>query len=225
MNFLQICQQVRELSGISGVGPTSVLNQSGEMLRIVNWVKSSWIDVQNISPYWNWMYRPFSFTTTTNQQAYTLAQMGTPDLRRLDNDSLRSYVTSAGIANEEYMQYWNWLEFYDVYLYGQTQFGKPYMFAVDPQQKNLNLALVPDSTGYTIRGRYWQVPQEFVNNDDEPGLPSEYHMIIVYRALMKYAGYANAPEQKQEAIENYYRLLTALQNDQLPNVQMGSALA
>jgi len=35
MNFLQLAQRVRQEAGISGDGPVSVVNQTGEMKRVV----------------------------------------------------------------------------------------------------------------------------------------------------------------------------------------------
>ena len=73
MNFLEITKRTRELAGIAGTGPTTTLSQTGEMGRLVNWVKQSWIDIQNLHQTWNFMLTELSFATVAAQKDYTLA--------------------------------------------------------------------------------------------------------------------------------------------------------
>jgi hypothetical protein len=88
----------------------------------------------------------------------------------------------------------------------------------------LNLGAVPDAV-YTAYGDYYRKAVSLAVSADTPAMPSQFHMAIVYRALMKYAGFDAAPEVKQEAIENYKMLMQALERDQLPDVYGPSALA
>ncbi len=220
MTFLEIVKATRELAGITGSGPVTTVNQLGEMLRLVNWVKQSWLDLQNLHKTWNFLLVDLSFTTVAAQGDYTLANMGASNLRQLDAESLRCQRADSDLRNRQFMEPWDWRHFRDTYRYNNLVQGRPIRFAVDPKDKSVCLAAVPDDA-YLITGRYWTKPVAFVNDTDVPAIPDEYHMLIAYWALSKYAGYEAAAEAKQEAMENKARMLTALEIDQLPSMTVG----
>lgn len=223
MTFLEICQRTRELAGIAGTGPTTTVNQTGEMGRLVNWVKQSWIDIQNLQQTWNFMLTDLSFTTVQGQGDYTLANMNASTLRKLDGESLRCEVTASGYQNRQFLEKWDWAQFRDMYRFNTLTPGRPVRFAVDPKNKSVCLAATPDATGYTITGRYWTQPVTLAADADVPAMPEQFHMLIAYWALSKYAGYEAATEAKQEAMENTARLLNALSVDQLPDMLLGGS--
>lgn len=223
MTFLELCQSTRELAGIAGTGPSTTVGQSGEMLRLVNWVKKSWVDIQNLHQSWNFLLADLSFTTTAGKGDYSLAEIGASDLKRLDKTSLRCQMTSMGYANRQFMEEWDWIDFRDMYRFNNLVQGRPIRFSVDPKDKALCLAAIPDAGGYTITGRYWTRPVTLAADADVPAMPEQFHMLIVYWALSKYAGYESAAEVKQEAAENVARLRSALEIDQLPDITIGSS--
>ena len=149
--------------------------------------------------------------------------MNASNLRMLDDTSLRCQQTSMGYQNRQFMETWDWMSFRDVYRFNNLVEGRPIRYAVDPVNKNVCLAAIPDAIGYTITGRYWTQPVALVNDTDVPAIPDQYHMLIVYWALSKYAGYEAAMEVKQEALENKGKLLSALESDQLPSMYLGSS--
>lgn len=218
MDFLALCKRTRELAGIAGTGPVTVVGQVGELGRLVNWVAKSWIDIQNLHKTWNFLITDLSFQTVASQGDYTLSDMSASTMRQLDMDSLRCQTVS--IADRQFMEPWDWTAFRDVYRFNNLTEGRPIRFAVDPKNKNLCLAAVPDGI-YTITGRYYSKPVELTVDADVPNIPDEYHMLIPYWALSKYAGYEAAPEAKQEAIENMGKLMAALVADQLPGITIG----
>lgn len=224
MNFLELCQRTRELAGISGVGPSSTQAQSGEMLRVVHWVQSSWIDIQNLHKNWNFLYKDFSFSTTEGKGEYTPLEMGAQYLRMMDEATLRCYRTDMGILNRQFMDRWEFSAFRDTYRYNTLVQNRPTRFAVDPKDKSLWVASIPDASPYTIEGRYWSRPVALANDSDVPAMPDEYHMLIPYWALSKYAGLEAAPEAKAEAEQNKTPLLSALRNDQLPEMTLGGSM-
>lgn len=221
--FLELCQSTRELAGIAGTGPSTTIAQTGELKRLVNWVAQSWIDIQNLHKSWNFLIADLSFTTVASQGDYTLANMNASDLRTLDKTTLRCQQTAMGISNRQFMEPWDYTSFRDLYRFNNLVEGRPIRFAVDPANKSLMLAAIPDATGYTITGKYWKKPVALALDADTPAIPSEYHMLIVYWALSKYAGYEAAMEVKQEAMENKFKLLAALEADQLPDMHLGTS--
>lgn len=78
MNFLQLCQALhRELNAgggdLPGTLPTTVVAQSGFLLRVVNWISDGWVELQGQQQDWRWMYREGTIATTAGTQDYTLA--------------------------------------------------------------------------------------------------------------------------------------------------------
>lgn len=55
-------------------------------------------------------------------------------------------------------------------------------------------------------------------------MPAEFHMAIVYRAMMMYGRFTAAGEVFNDGEQNYRRIMTALVNNQTPMVRMGGAL-
>lgn len=223
--FLELCQRTRELAGISGNGPISTLNQTGENLRVVNWTRQAWVDIQNRNATWAFLRKEFSFQTVPGQQVYTPAQAGMADVRELsETDTVRCFLTSVGVGDEQYMVPWGWPVFKDTYMYGLQVPARPVVFSVRPEDKAIALGAIPDQV-YTVKGVYYARAAKLVAPSDVPTIPEQYDEIIPYRAIMKYAGYEAAPEVKAEARENYSQLMAALVHDQLPPITPGEPLA
>lgn len=234
MNFLALCQRTREKCGISGVGPSTVLNQTGEMLRVVNWVNEAWVDIQNAQPSWDWMRSEFSLPTVANKQAYAPVTdatildtvTGTPitAFNSWRPETLRVYDPALGLANEQFMLPWDYDRFRNFYGYAVQPPGRPVCFSIRPRDKALLLGNTPDGV-YTVRGEYQRDAQPMAADTDVPSLPSEYHMAIVYGAMMKYASYESAPEVFADGDRNYRNTMFKLSINQLGPMNAGPALA
>lgn len=222
MTYLELVNSLVELADISNTPLSTLQSQTGINLRAKNWVKQAWIDIQNLHSEWLFLRQDLSFVSSASQ-SYSLTDMGATTLRKYDTESLRMYLTATGVADEQYLIYQDWESFRNVYLYGARQGGRPNSFSFDPATKSLYFSSAP-GTGYTTIGYYWRTPVSLSADADEPALPSEYHMVIVYRALMKYAGFEAAAEAKMESVENYSALMSALEMDQLPAIAMAGSL-
>ena len=222
MTYLELVNSLVELADISNAPLATVQSQTGINLRAKNWVKQAWIDIQNLHADWTFLRQDLSFVSSASQ-SYTLADMGATNLRKFDMESLRIYLTASGVSDEQYVIPQEWENFRNIYLYGARQTGRPNTFAIDPATKSLYFSSAP-GTGYTTTGYYWRTPVTLSADADEPAMPDEFHMAIVYRALMKYAGFESAPEAKMEAVENYSALMSALEMDQLPAIGMAGPL-
>lgn len=101
---------------------------------------------------------------------------------------------------------------------------RPYVIAVGPDQ---SLCLGPPPNGnYTITGDYWVAPTEMVDDTDIPvGLPIRFHMLIVYRVMMKYAGYESAPEVYQRGSQENAGMYAQLMAARAPRISFAGALA
>lgn len=92
MDFLKIVNRTRQACGIAGADLTSVTNQSGETLRVINWVNEAWMDLQATRQDWLWMRKSFAFQTVAGQSSYAPAMLGLSDFGMWDMRSFRNYA-------------------------------------------------------------------------------------------------------------------------------------
>jgi hypothetical protein len=217
MNYLELCQTVRQEAGISGTGPHTVANQGGEMRRVVDWVRKAWTDIQNAHR-WTFRVAEFTFDTQIGVRAYLPSDIGAPDL--LD---YKLFGPHDALALEgtplEVMPYG---DFRVAFLLGTAASGRPRVAAPD-NSKRLLFEPVPDAA-YPVAGEYWRRAQSLSIDADEPlGLDASLHEIIVYRALMLYARFEAASEIYQDAEINYNRLLAEMSLVYLPKTRFDAA--
>lgn len=101
MNRLTLAQSLREKCGITGSGPSTTLSQTGEMLRVVNWIDEAWLQIQTLSDWWQWMRGDFSFDTIAAQREYvpSASPLSLTNFARWYTDpdhTWRAYLLSAG---------------------------------------------------------------------------------------------------------------------------------
>lgn len=197
MNYLQLCQRLVRETGIADSGPTGVSGQTGDMKRIVDWVNDSWVKVQSLRPDWNWMWSQTSATLSSGTHTITLpSDVESIQGVRVDGDVLQE------ISYDTYSKY-----------YYERSTAKPNIYCVRPD------GVVAFNTNadqdYTITFDYYKVPQYFTTNTDVPGLPSRYHMLIVYDALRQYAQFDEAQELERKAFNNFEDMLADLSRDQM----------
>jgi len=213
MTFLELCQRVRQEAGISGTGPLSTVSQSGEMRRVVDWTKTAWIDVQNEQTEWNFLQAPFSLTCVPGTSTYTAADATVTDLRAWDMHSMRVRLN---VPDQTELEPLDYRTFYDHFLLGTEQSGRPLYITATPSD-SLQVSPNPNAA-FIISGWYRKSPVAFTADADVPAIGSEYHMIIVYRALMMYARYSAAPEVFDDAANNYRMLLAKMRRRYLPEM-------
>lgn len=186
----------------------------------MDWINTAWLDVQQDLPGYNWMRGSFTLTLANGDAEYAAADCVIPvtDLRSWVN--MRVYTTS--VADEDDVYFLPYEEFRQRYMLGTVATGRPYHYTVKPD-KTLRFYPTPDAA-YTVYGEYQKTASEMAADTDEPGLPAEYHMAIVYRAMMKYGRYEAAPEVYEDAKAEYKRAITNIRMDQLPDIQMGGPL-
>jgi hypothetical protein len=227
MNFLQLAQRLRSESGTSGANPITCQNQTGDIARLVNWINDAWLDIQNIHVDWFFLRQSFTFNTNTitPQQSYTPLQCNTTNFGNWKYDSMRVYSSAIGFSNEMILVYLPWDEFRNLYLYNTQRLlqTRPVLYSVDPQ-KNFVLGPTPDLSGYSVDGEYFNVATYMVNDIDTPIMPAQYHMLIVWRALIAYGLYEGASEAIDRGTSEFNTLMLRLQRDQLPALTNGAPL-
>lgn len=231
MNFLALVNRTRRECGVSSSALSSFSGLSVEDARVKEWVSEAWHDVQLHRADWNWMRKPVSFQTVAAQRSYTAAQAGVTDLGDWKRDSFRVYLTASGVVDEQFMPHVDYESFRNIYQFGATSSepSRPRVFTVNPTDKQLVLAPIPDAV-YTVVGEQYHTVTDLVDTTDDPssaanGLDARFHMLIVYKAMAAYASYEAAPEVLQRADTESRRLMNRLEFDQLPPITFGPPLA
>jgi hypothetical protein len=105
----------------------------------------------------------------------------------------------------------------------RTTYARPVVVSVTPD-KSLAFGSVPDQP-YVITAEYYSRPIDFTSDTDQPSIPARFQLMIVYRAMMFYAGYEAAPEVYARGEQEFKRLMNRLEIDQLETVVSGPPLA
>ena len=113
----------------------------------------------------------------------------------------------------------------DAYLLGANRNvrTRPWAFAVSPA-KAICLGPVP-ADGYTITCDYFAAPSDMTLDADIPALPKQFHMAIIYRAMMSYGAYQSAQEVYQRGELEFNKLMMRMDRDRLPQLVTPGAMA
>lgn len=172
------------------------------------------------------MREPVEFNTVTQQQTYSPTQAGVgTTFGNWKRDSFRCSSVGQNYADEQLMNYMEWTTFRNLYQYSNMRrtYARPVVVSITPD-KNLAFGSTPDQP-YVITGEYYRSPIELTADTDTPDIPDRFQMIIVYRAMMYYAGYEAAPEVYSRGETEFKRLMNRLDIDQLPTLVSGPPLA
>jgi hypothetical protein len=243
MNFLQLCQRACIECGVASnvavqTALPTVVGASGSVGRIVNWVNDAWTDIQMDTDCWDWMRSSnilgagISFTTIAGQASYPLGTgagtvgVAIEDFGKWDEFSFRDQTTTTGFLNETFLDTIDYDVWRNSYMLGAMRNvqTRPVAIAVGP---NKSLCLGPPPNGqYTVTGDYFVAPSSMTVDEDLPaGLPTRFHMLIVYRTMIKAAGYESAPELSQRGIQEADGMYAQLQALYAPRVGWGGSLA
>lgn len=225
MNRLQLVQRLHLECGVSGARPATTINQSGEFGRLVAWIDAAWMDIQSAHQDWQWLRASCSFATVEGRSTYTAAQCGVTDLGMWVRDSFRVYNTTAGINSEIPLGFIDYEDWRNTYLLGanRSTYSQPREITIAPD-KSLGFGPIT-AAGHTILGDYYRAPSEMAADADTPALPSQFHLAIVYRAMMHYGAFEAAPEVYQRGEKWYKTMLKRMELDRLPGLTFAGALA
>lgn len=232
--YLQLCQDLRAELLIAGAGPTTVANQTGQLARLVKWIRDAYVELQNEQPNWRWMRGNFQVLTTLGTPSYAYGDAGVTDsdaaatitrFRRwwLEDHTTMIYLQSDGTGTRHTLPFCDWDLHRVKWLLGNQPNGYPSECSVDPQDR-FRLGAYPNGV-YVIQGEYQKGPQILTLDADVPEIPPRYHQMIVAIAIKKYAAAMAAPEVYAQAkdIEATHR--SSLETDQLPPPRFAPPLA
>jgi hypothetical protein len=209
MTFLELCQTVRQEVGVSGTGPTTVLNQEGQLKVIIDFVADSDFQIQILWEDWEFLWAQYSSTLSTGVAAPAVAKptdLGTWDMRSFYLD----YTTSES-AFLAPLSYPDWRS---DYRQGVATDALPTYVVVQPD-KNIFVDAPPDKA-YTITADYWKTPTRMAANATVSPIPEQFHRTIVARAKTMWAEREEAPDILIGASAEYADVLDKLESNSLP---------
>lgn len=214
--------------------PATVTGQSGNLADCVDWAADAYNELQTSGDDWRWMRSQFTVNTVASTEAYAYGACTDSRLSAtisrfshwLVTDKYnppRAYLASSGIGSAYHLQFIDWDTFCALYKIGTINGGPPAHITIDPQDR-LILGPTPNDV-YTIEGEYQMSAQNLAVDSDEPEMPDQFHMLIVYDAMMKYAGDQLSEEAMGRALREGGALKSALLLRQMPQFRKARPMA
>lgn len=223
MTFLQLASRLRQECGVAGTGPTTVIGQTGELKRLVDWIADADEEIQQEHNDWRFMAGSFSITAVNGTASYLPAAF-TPavtNFRDVRQDTVNVYLTSR--ANESRLRFMDYQTWFDTYNTGEQTTGRPVHYTIGNDQ-SIKLGQTPDAA-YTITGEYQKTAARMTVDADTPIYPAEFHMLPVYLAMMKYGRFTAANEVFSDGERLYKKMLARMKRTQLSAITLAGALA
>ena len=209
MTFLELCQTVRQEVGVSGTGPTTVLNQEGQLKVIVDFVAASDFEIQVLWEDWDFLWAQYSSTLATSVKEPVLQKptdLGTWDLR--------SFYLNYTTDDSTHLSYLSYVDWRKDFRQGTQTDTTPSYVVVQPDQ-NVFVDPPPDGA-FTITADYWKTPTTMAANSTVSPIPVQFHRVIVARAKTMWAEREEAPDILIASSAEYADLLDKLESSQLP---------
>lgn len=231
--FLQLAQILRRKVGGTGTGPSAVTSQTGEDERYVEDIAEAYTEIQNRC-HWRWLRHGFTVNTVADDDVYAygdctdtttssaITRFGSWRFRDR-NDPPKIYLTSSGVGTQRWLIWVPWEDFKEIYRIGTQNSGSPVHVSIDPQD-NIVIGPAPNDV-YTITGDYIRSAQVLAADGDIPEMPTQFHMLVVYRAMEEYAGYEGSADDKMRSIKKGQRLMRQLERNQRPKMRLSGPMA
>jgi len=196
VDFLALVQSLHYEAKLPGSPPAAVTAQSGRAADLVRWIIEAWNDIQRDKDgRWKWRRSEWFVNTVADDASYVFSDctdvIAAATITRFhaweldDDDPPFIYLVSEGKTSERELPIARWNEFRRLYLRATHDPASPSQMSVDHTDA-LYFGPTPNDI-YRVTGNYWKSIQNLVNDVDVPEMPSDFHMLIVYRALLKYA--------------------------------------
>lgn len=197
-----------------------MVTAAGDDARLFAWVNSAWRDIQLMHESWLWRRGAALGQVSSMGTVHNLAAPGfaLSDFASWKPES-REYKPSAwrvsdGQQVEVGLKFLPWDEFRTRFVAGVHSSGGLQFWTVAPDGE-MWVAPTPDSA-HMVRADYIKDVQELLLDADVPQMPSRFHSLIMWKALIEYGGYDAASEVFQRADRNYAMGMPALLQSQLP---------
>lgn len=238
MTFLEICQDFVRNADISLSGPLTVQNQTGTFRLVVDWVRKSWVYIQDRHENWRFMRREFLLDLVPDQDRYTYQDATDRELGTSIADFSRWFLSGedgdlpylirpeTNVGTSSALTPYSWREWVALRYADNVNNSARYpsRYTVDPDDR-IVVYPIPQESGYSLRGEYKAGPQFFENDNDEPrGLARRYQDAIMWHAMWNYAQIEVLPEIERLANSKYKEVMKLLERNELPAVGLGDSM-
>ena len=166
MNFLEIVKKANIFSGLQGE-IDSVLSVRGLQKTLVEFVKTAYIDIQNVSEFWSWRYKSVIIPWNSSSTLYTDPTV--EKWTKLFYDG----------SNLKFIEYEDWI------MDPPTAASAPQSFTIVPE--NNGIIINPIGSAMLVNARAYRAIDELSTNTQVPIIPTGYQMIIAYKAAIDMA--------------------------------------
>lgn len=219
MNFLELCKRLRQEAGYSGSGPSTVVGQTGEAKRIVDWVNDAWIDLQKMRSDWRFMLTPFEVSFSSGDSTALLSD----DFASIKKGKKSSVVVTRADGSKVFPAELKPEEMRMLQRESEDMPGDPLYFSVD---RSGEMTVFPScAESIVVAGDYHKKPALMSENTDTPILPEEYHMAIVWLGLMSAGAYDEASNTYQRGNAKFTEFLSDISRTELPTITTGGPIA
>lgn len=212
--FLDLCKRTARECGVAGTGPAAVTGLVGEQERIVDWVKSAYIEIQNLHTDWEFLWNETYLVLDSGVGSYS-APFTTDNVRDVDGP-VTIYDTAIGDSNKSDLTQVAYRTFRENYLNRERKTGRPCRITIKPNESAFLVDPLPDKAGYRIDYAYWRDTHQLVDGTDVPLIPPKHILVIVWLAVIKYAIYEEATTLEARARAEYTTALNNLRESHLP---------
>jgi hypothetical protein len=226
MNYLQLVQRLKVESGRSGAVPDTLSGLTVNDQRLANWVADQWLEIQRRRRDWNWMRK-----TVTGPLQDGVGVYGSQDIDGgadpqsrwcVQTDDYTITITPAAGGPPRELTMLNYEQFQRLYLIAPPAASVPLYWSQSLAGKLL-LGPVPEvGADWVIAADFFKRPTLLVGEDDEPDMPEEFHILIMWRALLELAGMDAAPEVEARARRNVQTLWADLVATQTPKLTLST---
>ena len=225
VTFLEGVQRYCRECGVSSDNLTTVVGQSGQLRKMVDWYADAWVNIQISRRTWRFMRLSTSWVLTAGQGGYTRAQCGvaTGTFKAWIDGTGRTYYTG-NLNSEQSLDYREYDSFRNVWLIGanRTVTSRPQEFTIAPDD-TLIVGPLPIA-GLTASMDYHKKPVRLSADADVPAVPEGHDdMMIVHLAKKYYGAFYGARETYASGNTEYKRMYRLLSNDQLPEMSIEGA--
>lgn len=207
MNRLDLVRRLIAESGSTGLSLGSTVNQKGDALNFVNWVDDAWLEVQGLMN-WPSLWEDAKITIASG------ASTATGGL------SQKRYVKDSGRVGGGFIEYVPW----DRFRLNWPSVDAGVSITAWTIRPDRSIAVNSQVTEDTVlQVERYRMPGAFTKDEDKPLLFDEHQMLIVWRALMLYAGFDEAGVAYKRAAAEYGQMKRLAAGD-LPTMEAGEPL-
>lgn len=241
MNYLQLVKRLAVETGVEletkitgvAVPPAVAYGESKEnTTRLINWVQEAWNDIQLDQDNWNFMVKREQIDVAEGQIKYDLTSLVNTKVGSDVFDYLLPFVAAfdyryiwlvqgaASLPTRNKCYYVPPEQFFgDIDRYSDVSRGLPGRFSID-RDGCLVFDAKPDLGSYYLEFEYKALPQTLLDDDDVPTFKAQHHMLIVYYAMVFYAGFDEAEDQYKRAFKLYKDKMNKLRLAELRDYSM-----